>query len=75
MKNVKKFKHFQKISTYLEKKSKHSEKSLNIPKKSKQNTLLWVATPPGGKPPRKTYLFLNERLRKIQFLVSRQRFF
>ena len=26
-------------------------------KKSKQNTLLWVAAPPGGKPSGKTYLF------------------
>ena len=56
------------------KQSKHSPKSLNIPRKSKQSTLLWVAAPPGGKPPRKTYLVYLYFYVKMLFWASRQHF-
>ena len=39
------------------KKYKHSQKGLNIPKKFKQNTLLWVAAPREGNPPGKHIFF------------------
>ena len=48
------------------KKFKHPplKQTQTFQKESKQNTLLWVAAVPGGKPPRKTYLSLNAFLER-----------
>ena len=59
--------HYKKITFQ---KSKHSQKGLNIPKKSKQNTLLWVAAPREGNPPGKHNFFRCIFTKKYDFSLQ-----